>query len=118
MTTPASARARLAALPTLDLGIWPTPVQELAGLRAALGGGPRLLVKRDDLLGFGFGGNKVRKLALVAARALEEGADTLVTTGGVQSNHARITAAVARLGLKLTQIWLTHAHIDHAGGTA
>jgi len=101
MTTPASARARLAALPTLDLGIWPTPVQELAGLRAALGGGPRLLVKRDDLLGFGFGGNKVRKLALVAARALEEGADTLVTTGGVQSNHARITAAVAaRLGMR------------------
>jgi D-cysteine desulfhydrase len=101
MTTPAAARARLAALPSIDLGLWPTPVQELARLRRALGGGPRLLVKRDDLLGFGFGGNKVRKLALVAARALEEGADTLVTTGGVQSNHARVTAAVAaRLGMR------------------
>jgi D-cysteine desulfhydrase len=105
MTTPAAARARLAALPSIDLGLWPTPVQELSRLRAALGGGPRLLVKRDDLLGFGFGGNKVRKLALVAARARDEGADTLVTTGGVQSNHARVTAAVAaRLGMRCVLI--------------
>lgn len=58
-------------------------------------------MKRDDLIGFGFGGNKVRKMALVAARAIEERADTLITTGGVQSNHARTTAVVAaRLGLE------------------
>ena len=60
----------------------------------------QLLVKRDDAIPLGFGGNKVRKLHIVAAQALDEGADTLITTGGVQSNHARATAAVAaRLGL-------------------
>jgi L-cysteate sulfo-lyase len=70
-------------------------------LGAALGGGPRLLVKRDDAIGFGFGGNKVRKLRLVAADALAAGATTLITAGGVQSNHARATAAVAaKLGLR------------------
>jgi len=95
------AREYLATLPSVDLCQSVTPVHELTGLRAALGGGPRLLIKRDDLLGFACGGNKVRKLALVAARARDEGADTLVTTGGVQSNHARVTAAVAaRLGMR------------------
>lgn len=64
-------------------------------LRAALGGGPRLLVKRDDAISFGFGGNKVRKLQFVVADALAQGADTLVTCGGVQSNHARATVAAA-----------------------
>ena len=53
------------------------------------------LLKRDDAIPFGFGGNKVSKLALVAARAKAEGADTLITAGGVQSNHARATAAAA-----------------------
>jgi D-cysteine desulfhydrase len=91
----------LEALPSVALWPWPTPVYEMRRLRERLGGGPRLLVKRDDLIGFGFGGNKVRKLAVVAARALEEGADTLVTVGGVQSNHARVTAIVAAsLGMK------------------
>src|SRR5262249_34412228 len=70
-------------------------------LSALLGGGPRLLVKRDDAIPFAFGGNKVRKLAIVAARARTEGADTLITAGGVQSNHARVTAAAAaKLGMR------------------
>jgi 1-aminocyclopropane-1-carboxylate deaminase/D-cysteine desulfhydrase-like pyridoxal-dependent ACC family enzyme len=70
-------------------------------LRTALGGGPRLLVKRDDAIGFAFGGNKVRKMRLVAADAMVRQADTLITCGGVQSNHARVTAAAAaRLGLR------------------
>jgi 1-aminocyclopropane-1-carboxylate deaminase/D-cysteine desulfhydrase-like pyridoxal-dependent ACC family enzyme len=65
-----------------------------------LGGGPRLLAKRDDAIPFGFGGNKVRKLEFAVAQALSEGADTLVTVGGIQSNHARATAATAaKLGL-------------------
>ena len=85
----------LAALPVLPLAPAPTPVEELARLRAALGGGPTLLVKRDDAIGFAFGGNKVRKMRLVAAAALAEGADTLITCGGIQSNHARVTAATA-----------------------
>lgn len=83
----------------------PTPVHEMAGLRDALGGGPRLLVKRDDAIPFGFGGNKVRKLEYVLAEALDAGADTLVTLGGVQSNHARATAAAAAtLGLRCVLI--------------
>ena len=78
----------------------PTPVQEMARLRAALGGGPRLLVKRDDAIPFGFGGNKIRKLEFVLADVLAAGADVVVTVGGVQSNHARATAAAAaKLGL-------------------
>ncbi|MGE3841758.1 MAG: 1-aminocyclopropane-1-carboxylate deaminase/D-cysteine desulfhydrase [Vicinamibacterales bacterium] len=96
-----AARRALAALPSLKLWTGPSPVHELARLRHHIGGGPRLLIKRDDLIGFGFGGNKVRKMALVAARALEERADTLITTGGLQSNHARTTAVVAAtLGLE------------------
>ena len=62
--------ASLASLPFIPLADAPTAVEELARLRAALGGGPRLLVKRDDAIGFGFGGNKVRKMRFVAADAL------------------------------------------------
>jgi D-cysteine desulfhydrase family pyridoxal phosphate-dependent enzyme len=89
----------LASLPSVPLAPDPTPVEELTRLRAMLGG-PRLLVKRDDAIGFAFGGNKVRKMRLVAADALRQGADTLITSGGIQSNHARVTAAAAaKLGL-------------------
>lgn len=92
---------RLAAVPRVPLAHYPSPVEDLSRLRAALGGGPRLLVKRDDALSFAFGGNKVRKLEYELARALADGCDTLVTGGSVQSNHARVTAtAAARLGLR------------------
>jgi 1-aminocyclopropane-1-carboxylate deaminase/D-cysteine desulfhydrase-like pyridoxal-dependent ACC family enzyme len=95
-----AALDRLDSLASLPLLRAPTPLEEMVRLRVAIGGGPRLLVKRDDAIPFGFGGNKVRKLQLVAAEALAAGADTLVTCGGVQSNHARATAATAaRLGL-------------------
>ena len=88
-------------LPMIPLFPAPSPVQEMDGLRRALGGGPRLLVKRDDALPFAFGGNKVRKMQLVAADAVKAGADTLITSGGIQSNHARVTAAAAaKLGLR------------------
>lgn len=91
----------LRSLPSVPFAPAPSPVEELANLRAALGTGSRLLVKRDDAIGFAFGGNKVRKMRLVAARAQGAGADTLITTGGVQSNHARVTAAAAaKLGMK------------------
>jgi 1-aminocyclopropane-1-carboxylate deaminase/D-cysteine desulfhydrase-like pyridoxal-dependent ACC family enzyme len=94
------ALARLAARPCLTLGRYPTPVEELTRLRDILGGGPRLLVKRDDAIPFGFGGNKVRKLPYVLAEAIAQGADTIITCGGVQSNHARATVAAAvHLGL-------------------
>ena len=91
----------LASLPSVPLAPAPTPVEELSNLRAALGRGPKLLIKRDDVIGFAFGGNKVRKMRLVAADAQRRGADTLITSGGVQSNHARVTAAAAaRLGMQ------------------
>ena len=91
----------LRSLPSVPFAPAPSPVEELANLRAALGAESRLLVKRDDAIGFAFGGNKVRKMRLVAARAQAAGADTLITTGGVQSNHARVTAAAAaKLGMK------------------
>jgi 1-aminocyclopropane-1-carboxylate deaminase/D-cysteine desulfhydrase-like pyridoxal-dependent ACC family enzyme len=100
VTANSAALERLAAIPRLSLASNATPVEELSRLRDALGGGSTLLVKRDDAIPFGFGGNKIRKLQVVAARALAEGADTLITTGGIQSNHARATAAMAaRLGL-------------------
>ncbi len=92
--------SRLAELPSLRLIRAPTPVDEMDRLRSALACGPRLFVKRDDAIPFGFGGNKVRKLELLLDRAVVGGADTLVTVGSVQSNHARATSAVAaRLGL-------------------
>jgi len=99
--TPTALGAALARFPQLPLVHAPTPIDQVPRLRDALGGGPRLLIKRDDAIAFAFGGNKVRKLALVAARAQAEGADTLITAGGVQSNHARATAAAAaRLGMR------------------
>lgn len=91
---------RLHALPRLRLGIEPTPLEEAPRLAEALGeGSTRVLVKRDDWTGFGLGGNKVRKLEMELAPERTEGIDVLVTAGGVQSNHARVTAAAAaRLG--------------------
>jgi D-cysteine desulfhydrase len=90
MTVSLPGRLRLAATPT--------PVQPLPRLGAALG--LELSVKRDDLTGFAETGNKARKLEFLAHDALEQGADTLITVGALQSNCARATAAVAaRLGL-------------------
>ncbi|MEP7382772.1 MAG: pyridoxal-phosphate dependent enzyme [Gemmatimonadota bacterium] len=95
-----AARARLLALPHIALGALPTPIDEAPRLAHAIGMGARLVIKRDDALPFGFGGNKVRKLGLVAAQARADGVDTLITCGGVQSNHCRATAAAAaRLGM-------------------
>ncbi|HUK34113.1 MAG TPA: D-cysteine desulfhydrase family protein, partial [Vicinamibacterales bacterium] len=99
--TRSELRAACASVPTLTLAPLPTIVESLSNLSAILGGGPRLLIKRDDALGFALGGNKVRKLALLGARAQAEGCDTLITAGGLQSNHARVTAATAvRLGMR------------------
>ena len=99
----AAARQRLAELAARSVPVarHPTPVDELSRLRSVLAGGlppgtiPRLLVKRDDALPFAMGGNKVRKMRLLVRHAIDQGADTLVTMGGVQSNHARVTAAMA-----------------------
>ena len=86
----------------LPLAVLPTPLETADRLGAALGMAPgALLVKRDDLTGLGGGGNKARKLEYLCADALAQGADVLVTGGGTQSNHVRMTAAAAnRLGLE------------------
>ena len=102
----ATALATFMSLPSVPLAPHATPVDSLARLTAELGpSAPRLFMKRDDLLSFAMGGNKVRKMQAVAAEALAAGADTLITCGGVQSNHARVTAAAgAALGLKVILI--------------
>ena len=81
-------------LPRLRFAHLPTPVEPLAGVSTALHG-PNLWVKRDDQTGLAFGGNKTRKLELLVAEARANGARTLITTGAVQSNHCRQTAAAA-----------------------
>ena len=84
----------------LPLAHGPTPIEPLDRLADWLGG-PRLLVKRDDQTGLALGGNKARKLEHLCAEALDRSCDTLVTGGGPQSNHCRMTAAAAnRLGLE------------------
>jgi D-cysteine desulfhydrase len=75
----------------VSLSHLPTPIRRLKKLTAMFGG-PELYVKRDDLTGVGLSGNKVRKLEYLVADAQRKGADTLITCGGVQSNHARATA--------------------------
>lgn len=81
-------------LPRVRIAHLPTAVEALPRLSAHLGG-PRLWVKRDDQTGLAFGGNKTRKLEFLLAEAQANGAKTLVTVGGVQSNHCRQTAALA-----------------------
>jgi D-cysteine desulfhydrase len=95
------AEAQWRAIPRLSLSHARTPLEETPRLRAALGGGPRILVKRDDYLGAGFGGNKVRKLEYLLAEAQRDGVEVVITCGGEKSNHARVTAALcARLGMR------------------
>ena len=87
-------------LPRLRLAHLPTPLEEMPNLTRRLKG-PCLLIKRDDQTGLATGGNKTRKLEYLMADALAQGADTVVTLGAAQSNHARQTAAAAaKLGLK------------------
>ena len=89
----------LSAFPRVSLARLPTPIEPLRRLSALLGG-PRIFVKRDDETGLGLGGNKLRKLEFLLGEALAQGADTVLTVGALQSNHARQTAAAcARLGL-------------------
>ncbi|CAK7286592.1 D-cysteine desulfhydrase family protein [Streptomyces misionensis] len=106
--------------PPVPLGTFPTPVEPAPRLAAALGLGPEdLWVKRDDLTGLGGGGNKIRKLEWTVGAALAEGADTLVTTGAAQSNHARLTAAAgARVGLDVVLVLRGEAGASRSGNLA
>lgn len=90
---------QLGRLPRIKLGLLPTPLEEAPSLSAYLGG-PRILIKRDDVTGLAFGGNKVRKAEYLMGEAVDRSCDVVITVGAVQSNHARtISAAARRLGL-------------------
>jgi L-cysteate sulfo-lyase len=89
----------LAKFPRVSLGHLPTPLEPMDRLSELLNG-PRLWVKRDDCTGLSSGGNKTRKLEFLMADARQKGADTIITQGATQSNHARQTAAAAaKLGM-------------------
>jgi D-cysteine desulfhydrase family pyridoxal phosphate-dependent enzyme len=79
-------------IPHIKFACLPTPIEALPRLTAELGG-PKMLVKRDDLTGLAFGGNKTRKLEYLLAEAQSQGAQTIITSGAAQSNHCRQTAA-------------------------
>lgn len=90
----------LSAVPRRQYSDGATPIEHLPRLSELLGG-PHIYIKRDDQLGLAAGGNKTRKLEYLVADALASGADTLITTGAVQSNHCRLTlAAAVREGLR------------------
>jgi len=99
-------------MPSLDdyprhpLTFGPSPIHPLPRLSAHLGGGVEIWAKREDCnSGIAFGGNKVRKLEYLVAEALAQGCDTLVSIGGVQSNHTRaVTGVAAHLGLKAVTV--------------
>ena len=106
-----AVRAALAKQPRVSLATLPTPIHDAIRFREALGGKsrcPRILIKRDDLTALGLGGNKARKLEYLVADAIQQGATTLITTGAVQSNHARMTAAAAAMtGLRCVLVLTT-----------
>lgn len=89
-----------ASIPRIPLTIIPTPIQAVPRFSEAVGG-PEIYIKRDDNTGLALGGNKARKLEYLMADAVAKGADVVLTEGGLQSNHARMTAAAAcKLGMK------------------
>jgi L-cysteate sulfo-lyase len=103
----------LEAIPRVELVHAPTPLEPLDRFSAVLGG-PRLWIKRDDCTGLATGGNKTRKLEYLIADALEKEADTVITFGAIQSNHARQTAAAcARFGLECHLVLSRTVDWDH-----
>lgn len=94
-------REKIDSFPRVRLAVLPTPLHEVPRLSAAIGG-PRIFIKRDDLTGFAFGGNKTRMFEFLLAKAGAEGADTVVGGAGVQSNYARqLVAACNSMGLEV-----------------
>src|ERR1700744_4474379 len=105
--------AMLADFPRYPLTFGPTPIEHLSRLTEHLGGTVEIFAKREDCnSGLAFGGNKLRKLEYIVPDAIARNADTLVSIGGVQSNHTRMVAAVAaKLGMKgrlIQESWVPH----------
>jgi 1-aminocyclopropane-1-carboxylate deaminase/D-cysteine desulfhydrase-like pyridoxal-dependent ACC family enzyme len=108
--TPEQLRQRLDRLPRLRLAALPTPLEKLPRLSSTLGG-PQIWMKREDLTGLAFGGNKIREFEYSVAQAVETGCDVLVHGAAAQSNQSRQTAAVAaRLGMKAVLVGRADAH--------
>jgi D-cysteine desulfhydrase family pyridoxal phosphate-dependent enzyme len=98
----------------VELGFVPTPIEPLQRLGSELG--LRLFAKRDDFTGFGGGGNKVRKLEYLMADAIARNAKVLITTGGHQSNHARMVAAAAcRFGMRAVLVLRGNPPAEYQG---
>ncbi len=105
----------LERMPRVRLAHLPTPLDEAANLSKVLGG-PRILVKRDDLTGLAFGGNKTRKLEYLFADALQHDANVVFTAGAPQSNHCRQTAAAARkMGIRCVLVFTPGHHNEDQG---
>ncbi len=103
----------LKKFPRYPLTFGPTPIEKLPRLSEAAGGSVEIWAKRDDCnSGMAFGGNKLRKLEYIVPDVIASNADTLVSIGGVQSNHTRMVAATAaKLGLKcriVQESWVPH----------
>lgn len=103
----------LAKFDRYPLTFGPTPIEKLDRLAQHLGGDVEIYAKREDCnSGLAFGGNKLRKLEYIVPDAIKSGADTLVSIGGVQSNHTRMVAAVAaKIGFKcrlVQESWVPH----------
>ena len=106
---------RLSSFPRVSLAHLPTPLEYLPRLSEKLDG-PQIYMKRDDCTGLASGGNKTRKLEFSMGEALEQGADTVITVGAIQSNHVRQTAAAAcKLGLSC-EVLLEH-RVDNPSPT-
>ncbi|TBW41355.1 1-aminocyclopropane-1-carboxylate deaminase [Siculibacillus lacustris] len=104
---------RLDKFERFPLTFGPSPIERLPRLTAALGGDVEIWAKRDDCnSGLAMGGNKLRKLEYIVPDAIASGADTLVSIGGVQSNHTRMVAATAaKIGMKCVVVqesWVPH----------
>src|ERR1700743_3264205 len=111
--TPTGKAQMLAKFERYPLTFGPTPIEKLSRLTKHLGGKVEIYAKREDCnSGLAYGGNKLRKLEYIVPDAIASDADTLVSIGGVQSNHTRMIAAVAaKIGMKcrlVQESWVPH----------
>jgi len=103
------------ALPRVQLGLYPTPITEAKRLSTTLGG-PRILIKREDLSGLALGGNKCRKLEFCLAEAKRQGADAVISTASSQSNFClQLAAAARKLDMKPSFVLDKGIHVENQG---
>lgn len=103
------------ALPRIRLGFFPTPLMEARHLSSVLGG-PRIIIKREDLSGLALGGNKCRKLEFILAEAKRQGADAVISTASSQSNFClQLAAAGRKLGMKPSFVLVKGLHVETQG---